>query len=108
MNYSHEDDVDIWFNELDEKMIDVINPNLIIEENSPDTYVHNNKFDKIDINFLSSLHDTSNCDGFTGANGVEQIFVEDMIKKDPNDLKALHIMQYESSIAQFIRGLIDG
>jgi len=102
MDHNYDDDIDIWFNELDEKTIDVLNPNLIIEENSPDP-PKNNKIAKNETVF-SFLHD----DDVANMNGIEQIFVEDMIKKDPNDLKALHIMQYESSIAQFIRGLMDG
>ena len=98
MNHIYEDD--IWFNDLEEKTIDV-NPHLIIEANNTDSYYKNNDGQDFFGNVQKS-------DEFTNVNGVEQIFVEDIIKKDPNDLKAVHIMRYQSSIAQFIRGLEDG
>jgi len=108
MYYNQKDDeMNIWFNELDEKTIDITNPNLIIEENSSDI-PKTNFCNKCERNFIESHDDMSTYDDFTNINGVEQIFIEDIIKKDPNDLKAVQIIQYEYSLVQFIRGLIDG
>ena len=98
MNCSPDDDADIWFNVLDEKTIDVVSSSTTTDENSSPYQDTENFHDR----------DDATNDDLNNVNGVEQIFVEDIIKKNPNELKAVQIMQYEYSLVQFIRGLIDG
>lgn len=111
MNYSNNkefdssetEELDKWFNELDEQTIEIINKNLIKEEDSgSDTDIHNqpDELNKIIDGFKDSQ--------FENNNTIEDLYIEDIISKDPNELSSYQAIQYECSIAYFIQVLMEG
>lgn len=86
------DELDDWFNELDDKTIEIINKNLIKEE-EPD------KENLIDIK--QPPNDET-------AEMTKCICVDDILKKDPSSFTSNELIQYECSIAYFIQVLMEG
>lgn len=81
------DGTDDWFNELDEKTLEIINNNLIKE---PD-----------DVERMGGHKEPEDC--------TECIYVEDIIeKKNMEKMTSKEIIQYECSVAYFIQVLVEG
>jgi len=89
------DDMDIWFNKLDEESMDIINKNLIME-------------DEISPDQITELSSTSISEPDSSETIIENIYVEDIILKNPEDLSTVQVIQYECSLVQFIQLLLDG
>ena len=93
-NESIRDDLDDWFNDMDDKTIEIINKDLIKEDpaendDEPEQYITPDGNNNISAE-------------------TEYIYVEDILTKDLNDLSSNEIIQYECSIAYFIQVLIEG
>jgi hypothetical protein len=82
-----QNDLEDWFNELDEKSLEIINQNLITEE-SPDEPKNN----------LANMTTDEWC---------EYVYVEDIMAIDLSSLEAVYIIQYECSISHFIKAMIE-
>ncbi|QTF49109.1 hypothetical protein qu_214 [Acanthamoeba polyphaga mimivirus] len=89
-------DTDDWFNDLDQKSIQVISNKLIPEEsNSSDEEIS-----------LENINSRSN---FIDDNDkIEHIFIEDILKKDVVNLSSNELLQYQCSVAYFIQVLFEG
>lgn len=88
-----DDDMDSWFNDLDDKMVEIINNNLIKEEDEGDD------LDK----FPPAI-----CENDEPLETTEFIYIEDILNKNPEQLTSNETIQYECSIAYFIQVLIEG
>lgn len=86
------DEIDDWFNDLDDKMVEIINNNLIKDEETEKEAVN-----QPDINDNDEHIDTT-----------EYIYVEDILNKATNELSSNQLIQYECSIAYFIQVLMEG
>ena len=82
-------DFDNWFEGLDNKSIEIINPQSIVEDKVVE---------------LTNVIETDNSES-TDEN--KNICIDDILKKNPDKLNAVEIMQYECSIAYFIQVLIE-
>ena len=85
------DDLDDWFNDLDDRMIEIINKDLIKEEpqENEETEITQDNNNNISTE-------------------TEYIYVEDILTKDLDKLSSNELIQYECSIAYFIQVLIEG
>ncbi|XWV26634.1 hypothetical protein QJ857_gp0427 [Tupanvirus soda lake] len=93
------DELDSWFNELDDKTIEIINNNSINEEDSDNDNTSEQKSSVVasDDDDDDSLENTTKC-----------ISVEDILTKDPNSLTSYELIKYECSIAYFVQVLMEG
>lgn len=83
------DDLEDWFNELDDKSIEIITNNLVKEEEL--SSVENNE-----VKLTNESSDT------------EYIYIEDILNINMNDLNSNDLIQYQCSVAYFIQVLIEG
>lgn len=91
------DELDNWFNELDEKTIDIINNNLIKEEDSDnESYPNHQIKNPIEFSDDKILEETK-C-----------VCIDDILKKIPESLSSNELIQCECSIIYFIQVLIEG
>ncbi|XWV25668.1 mg301 protein [Tupanvirus deep ocean] len=92
------DELDSWFNELDDKTIEIINNNLINEEDSDNDNASEQKTSAV----------TSDDDDDNLENTTKCISVEDILLKDPNTLTSYELIKHECSIAYFVQVLMEG
>jgi hypothetical protein len=90
------DELDNWFNELDEKTIEIINHNLINEESENDNFIG------------QKIACDSDVDDECVDNATKCICVDDILTKNPNILTSYELIQYECTIAYFVQVLIEG
>ena len=88
------DELDSWFNDLDEKMVEIINNDLIKEEAADDN----------ESDHSEEITD----DNDDPIDASEYIYVEDILKKNYESLTSNQLIQYECSIAYFIQVLMEG
>jgi len=102
---SDSDELDTWFNELDEKTIEIINNNLIKEEevDGDGDYSLNNAITEPDNNDNDSDGDDNKNETITKC-----ICVDDILKKNPEILSSNELIRDECSIAYFIQVLMEG
>jgi hypothetical protein len=86
LSTANQDELDKWFNELNDDAIEIINTNHC------DDVKNENLMDDSDKNNIFT-----NC-----------ICIEDILKKIPENMPSNVIMQYECSIAHYIQVLVDG
>ena len=86
------DDLDCWFNGVDDKMVEIINNDLIKDE------CGEAEADKQ----LELEDDDEHIDP------TEYIYVEDILNKASDELNSNQLIQYECSIAYFIQVLMEG
>ena len=91
-NTSQEDEMDSWFNDLDDKMVEIINNNLIKEEESSD-----NEFSGYSAETIAEPTEIQ-----------EYLYIEDIINKNSSELTSNEVIQYECSISYFVQVLMEG
>lgn len=89
---NYQDELDNWFNDLDDKTIEIINNNLMNEEEE-DLESSENKSELND----ETINATTKC-----------ICIDDILEKNPETFSSNELIQYECSIAYFIQVLIEG
>lgn len=93
INSACSDELDNWFNELDEKTIEIINNDLIKDEfecNIEETRILMDDDDDM-------IHQTT-----------KYICIDDILKKDPSTLTSNEIIMHECSISYFVQVLVEG
>ena len=135
---TNENDLDGWFNDLDDQMVEIINKNLIQDDNvnsetdmeieleaksgyqnevdvdvAKDRYHSynnkNNHFNKND-NYNHNYNYNKNDDFNINKNCEidEYIYIEDILEKDIEKIDSNTLIQYECCIAYFIQVLMEG
>src|SRR5437867_1347755 len=100
LNNTPEPDLDNWFNDLDKKSLDIINQDLITEEEATSGEIFlNDTHTPIKILPRETIVDISQEHTY--------VYVEDIIKTDLTSLDSVYIIQYECSIAYFIKAMIE-
>lgn len=94
------DDLDGWFNDLDDTAIQIISKKLITPETDDEK---NERYDDSDANLSGiQLRQDTETDYATKC-----ICIDDIIKTDPEPISSNELMQYECSISYFIQVLIE-
>jgi hypothetical protein len=99
-------DLGNWFNELDEKTIEVLNESLISEE-----LESGELNDPVELDNSTDMvcpFQMSECDNEDSTENTKIIIVDDILDKDPNILSSYEVMQYECHIAYFVQVLMEG
>jgi len=115
---SEVDELDSWFNDLDEETVEIINKNLIKEEDSESDAVKirnekdiKNEDDKnADVKNDDADDDEHDDDEHDDEheNNIEDKYIEDILSKNPAEMKANDVIQSECSIAYFVQVLLEG
>lgn len=104
-----------WFNELDEKTIEIINDNLIKEEDfdsdekecfgndSIELFDSSNSSNSTNSNSLGNSSDEES----ESSENIKAVFVEDIIIKNPSTISSNDLLQYECSVSHFIQTLLE-
>src|ERR1700733_14741234 len=83
---------DEWGNEFDEKTVEIISRDFIIEETDSEHF-----------EYLSDSIDIEQINGFE----IEHIVIEDIISKNPREMLAFEVIQNECSLAFFIQVMME-
>ena len=93
MNNPKDTDFDDWFGEINESSLDIVNQKLIMDQ------------ELLGVDY-DQRHVSTNSDE-TNSDECEYIYVEDIIKTDLTELATIHIIQYECSLAHFIKAMVE-
>ena len=95
------DELDNWFNELDEKTIEIINNDLIKE----DLECNPNDLTSSEIGNTKMMMDE---DDDEIMQTTKDICIDDILNKDPSTLMSNEIILHECSISYFVQVLVEG
>lgn len=96
------DELDNWFNELDEKTIEIINNDLIKEEFE----CNSNDLASPEIGNTKTIIDED--DDEMMEQTTKDICIDDILIKDPSTLMSNEIILHECSISYFVQLLVEG
>ncbi len=106
MNTTNSCDFD-WFNEHDEKTLEIINVDVVCEE--PNPLEQNNTNTLSNMMHISEYdNDNDDDDDDECSENIKTTIVEDILKKNPFDMSSIDVIQCECHIAYYVQILMEG